>query len=108
MISAPTFQEANESICEKLLGWRRHWETPVRWKWDKGDGYIEYLTPAFTNWVSIGLIMDALASRFLYPRIGQREDGLWYCVLRGFDPVAGETCQLAIRAAALEYIKTIA
>jgi hypothetical protein len=95
-----TEQEENELICEKLLGWKR-----ADGGWIKPDGfmYAGCGTPTFTTWAEAGLILDALRAR--ETTFGVYWDGdFCTCDILGMGSNA-ETLPLAVRAAALEYIR---
>lgn len=111
-----TEQEENELICEKLLGWEKHipkdgvwggdWLCPLE-TWMKGG------TPTFTDWASAGLILEALAAKGLPFDLYQ--DGDWTVgfyakkharLAIGRIPNSA-TGPLAIRAAALAYIRSL-
>lgn len=109
-----TEQEESELLCEKLLGWIK--VPPIDpipgidfSHWKKADGWPSS-TPSFTTWAEAGLILDALGCRGTNPSLDSRE-GKWDCY--GGDPFESffhayaDTGPLAIRAAALEYIKEV-
>lgn len=106
-------QAENELICEKLLGFVRGYTATgsgtVVWRKPATETrrVEEWYTPSFTTWADAGLIMDALSSRGQMPRIGERTDGAWYCVLKDGVSIESFTACGAIRAAALEYIKAV-
>lgn len=101
-----TEQAENELICEKLLGWKPSPDSCNRWI-DSRGAFI-HVTPTFTTWAEAGLILDAL--RPTAPTLSYSE-GKWDCF--GGDPYKdffhayAETGPLAIRAAALEYIRSL-
>jgi hypothetical protein len=112
-----TTQEENELICEKLLGWKPERRTVaglvhVAW-WDRGPGRSDTeTTPCFTTWVDAGLILDAMKDIALQPMLYFHGGGCdrWECsfaTLSGASLYFGNTGPLAIRAAALEYIKSL-
>jgi hypothetical protein len=104
-------QQENELICAKLLGWER------RANIGTADGRAMWLhhpatkvgapTPTFTTWIDAGLILDALERAGEYFEV-RRDEGRWECLEALFvnwaakHPTSGP---LAIRAAALEYIR---
>lgn len=100
----------NELICERLLGWSRIPPPEGVICWDKGDTHTSR-TPSFTTWAEAGMILDALV------RAGQRPDvsyyDRWYSFVdancREGDefPDAHDSGPLAIRAAALAYIRSL-
>lgn len=100
-----TEQEENELIVEKLLKWERI--DSVTWRNPDGSFNGEPL-PAFTTWADAGLILDALERAGEYFEV-RRDEGRWECLEALFvnwaakHPTSGP---LAIRAAALEYIRT--
>jgi len=100
----------NELICEKLLGWvKRPSDIPgISFSgWCVPNGPDES-TPSFTTWAEAGLILEAI------DKIGLDEGSvdvgngvnLWYCE-RGQRISQAATGPLAIRAAALEYIRSL-
>lgn len=104
---AMSTQQENELICAKLLGWElrpRFGNNPRELYRPDGSLANEPLT--FTTWAETGLILDALAARELVP--GLEHDGLeWICALRDSMVTGANTGPLAVRAAALEYIKAV-
>jgi hypothetical protein len=94
----------NELICEKLLGWIRHdygkdspaWEVPS--KTGEYQPTIFY-TPSFTTWAEAGLILEALQRR--------GPDAVPYRRLIGIRLTQGLLGPVDIRAAALEYIRSL-
>lgn len=111
-----TEQEENELICSKLLGWKRVGYMPDKsFSWLVAPELIQRDTPSFTTWAETGLILDALSKKAsggdyvvtVSYRIG---DGCWYAYYTPWSRqrVAiqnGATGPLAIRAAALAYIR---
>jgi len=113
-------QEENELICEKLLGWEKvkygdeaYDEFQPLFYPRRGDNCTNRL-PTFTDWASAGMILEALARD-----AGKYPSAFPYAAAIGFDPTkrdwsagAGSksaeasTGPLAIRAAALEYIRS--
>jgi len=102
----------NELICEKLLGWRKCSTFGAQCAgWTRPDSAAHSdNTPDFTTWAEAGLILDALSSRSVDPTL-EYSDGKWDCY--GGDPFESfihayrDTGPLAIRAAALEYIRRL-
>jgi hypothetical protein len=100
----------NELICEKLLQWRllgRSGSSMTIWSLPNGrDG--RQGTPSFTTWADAGLILDALTiNRVVFDVYHHDED--FMCSFGGM-PVtisSATTGPLAIRAAALEYIRSL-
>jgi hypothetical protein len=109
-----TTDEENSEICLKLLGWKRVgtrycipgpneivWSIPSEMITRSG-------TPAFTTWAEAGLILEALSST--EPTLVYSE-GKWDCY--GGDPYESffhayaDTGSLAIRSAALAYIRSL-
>lgn len=102
----------SELICEKLLGWKkRPSDIPGMGfsGWCVPNGPDES-TPSFATWAEAGLILEALSARGTNPSMDYR-DGKWDCY--GGDPFESffhayaDTGPLAIRAAALQYIKAV-
>jgi hypothetical protein len=106
----------NQLICAKLLGW-----TPDDGGWIKQDGYMYggCGTPSFTTWADAGLILDSFQQRGVGRTVWQENhpgepnemhrffvsaqwerDGKVICV-------EGSTGPLAVRAAALAYIRSL-
>lgn len=95
-------QEENELICERLLGWKRknvNWSQSFSWVWDI-NGHTRKATPTFTTWSEAGLVLDWLMSVVGPGLESVRHDLSWKIQWRQLTP-------LAIRAAALEYIKAM-
>jgi hypothetical protein len=102
-VSPENLFEANEQICAKLLGW-----TPSDGGWLKNDGYMYggCGTPSFTTWAEAGLILDALINLGIGVDVGNSGGG-WYCdIYSGLVP-SESTGPLAVRAAALQYIRSL-
>jgi hypothetical protein len=108
--------EENELICLKLLGWERsNIDEPGygrRWRADPLLAFSE-ITPLFNDWPGAGVILEALARE-----AGKYPSAFPYAAAVGFDPrkrdwsagagsksAEAATGPLAIRAAALEYIR---
>ena len=92
----------NELICEELLHWK-----PTHRGWLKNDGYM-YAgcgTPSFTTWAEAGLIFDALQAKYEDVSV-TGEVGGWVA-RAGSQSYFGDTGPLAIRHAALDYIKAV-
>lgn len=108
-------QEENELICEKLLGWRRLTHNGVTW-WEVPSTAGEFqpcvlVTPSFTTWAEAGLILDALQVAGQEPDLWN-VDAYWYVqastVGQPYEDIPHAlTAPLAIRAAALAYIKAV-
>lgn len=97
----------NALICEKLLGFKKHCDEPDCTFWRTADGSRIWGRHCFDNWDEAGLILESLGKRAEFPRIGQRPSDLhWYCALKGGVTAVRDTGPLAIRAAALEYIRS--
>lgn len=104
----------NALICERLLKWK-----PARlsglgfqmWRpdpyGDDGAQWAERSTPSFDTWADAGLILDALPRELEYV-VGYCDiEKQWYCGQSiGADTYA-DTGPVAIRAAALEYIRSL-
>jgi len=98
----------NELICEKLLGWKRLiYTTCILWE-RPPNGVTE--TPSFTTWADAGLILDEFESRAPAERVdsvnyrsvaGEQMKKLGVLLSRG------ELRPLAIRAAALDYVRSL-
>lgn len=95
----------NVRICEKLLGWTRSLKINNVQMWHEAPQGI--YTPSFDTWAEAGLIMDALAKDRIPFDLYQ--DGKWDVVFYSkyvtHGMRASDTGPLAIRAAALEYIR---
>jgi hypothetical protein len=120
-----TTQEENVAICERLLKWKRArisglgvhlWHAKPYG--DDGEQWVETPTPSFDTWADAGLILDAWIAvgndydiegtvtetrNAMSARLRQIK-GTSYVGDFGGD---SETAPLAIRAAALEYIKSL-
>jgi hypothetical protein len=98
----------NELICEKLLGWtpclRRITDGAREWKTQESK---YFLTPSFTTWADAGLILDALPKELEYI-VGYCDiEKQWYCGQAVGADTYADTGPLAVRAAALEYIRSL-
>jgi hypothetical protein len=98
----------DELICEKLLGWKQ-----ADGGWIKQDGFMYggCGTPAFTTWADAGLILEALKVRRpgLTLEFRGYVSGDCEIVNPGTELMYGyaKTWPLAIRAAALDYIRSL-
>lgn len=93
----------NKLICAKLLGW-----TPDDGGWIKSDGYMYggCGTPSFTTWAEAGLILEALQK--LTPMNLRWSHGAQYWFIDlDYDGKSDASGPLAIRAAAIAYIKAV-
>jgi hypothetical protein len=104
-----TTEEENALICERLLGWIReecygHNGRSMGFVWKRGErDYPGWKT--FTSWADAGLILDALADK--YP-VAWKTDAGWHAHFdHEWEFTAHPTGPLAIRAAALEYIRSL-
>lgn len=103
-------QAENEQICEKLLGWERRSHNKIIW-WQPSSMAGEFVpavlvVPSFTTWADAGLILDAIAKTTSGVYVAFM--GHAWAVHIGFGQQwLANTCPLAIRAAALEYIKAV-
>jgi hypothetical protein len=110
-----TTDEENSEICLKLLGLKRVgtrycipgpneivWSIPSEMITRSG-------TPAFTTWAEAGMILEALAAKDVPFDLYQ--DGQWnvgfYGLLKKRTTPTCDTGPLAIRAAALAYIRSL-
>lgn len=102
ILSPENMLAGNELICAKLLGWKL-----VYGGWIKSDGYMYSGcgTPTFTTWAGAGLIIEALAMLNAFPDLNYGIDRVWKCSVSNDRYHRGDTGPLAIRAAALEYIR---
>lgn len=113
-------EEENILIIEKLLAWKKHPDPDVVrwWQPPNGDGmFISLLHkefPTFTDWASAGLIMDALVNRGvdIVCRYNPERDA-WECSAENPEIDVDDGLEqgdksgpLAIRAAALDYIRS--
>lgn len=114
----------NELICEKLLGWERcqhpecdgWWHAGMTCNYAPGAVQENRRTrdiPSFTTWAGAGLILEAMG-RNHHIDFGKNShgEGRWFCAFEDTSniPVGedyAETGPLAIRAAALEYIRSL-
>lgn len=98
----------NALICEKLLGWT---QSSVKGYWYPNQTQAGSVsTPKFTGWYHAGLILDALAKAGQRPDLGHYADGEWHCMINATDEcetVMFTTGPLAIRDAALEYVRSL-
>lgn len=98
-------QAENALICEKLLGLQKHCDEPDCTCWRTADGARYWGDHSFDNWADAGRILDALKQAGEKPRLFVRADGQWGCMGWGCGGV-GVTAFAAVRAAALEYIRS--
>lgn len=102
----------NELICKKLLGWIPHPREVAGLVhiayWNHPSEDCALPTPSFTTWAEAGLILERLYQRWQYPVVHAIAGETWRCelVTNGMSAKAN-TGPLAIRAAALEYIKAV-
>ncbi len=107
----------NALICEKLLGWQRRDHNGGTW-WELPSPSGEYAPSqfkplAFTTWAEAGLILEKLDCFDIYHTnqywtlaiSAQRRQGMTQTVPRPFEGHSEVSGPLAIRAAALAYIK---
>lgn len=104
-------KEQNELICEKLLGWK---QSSILGYWFPSPCHVGTLkTPSFTTWADAGLILDAItAAKIEWDVHTASVDGLSVQVVlwRGSRRMPTswlDSAPLAIRAAALEYIRSL-
>jgi hypothetical protein len=103
----------NALICEKLLNWNRCTDRECTAWIITGDGEHWYSTPSFTTWLEAGLLLDSLA------RVSCEWD-IHTSAVDGFSAQVDiwpgsvkistdwfDTAPLAIRAAALAYIRSL-
>ena len=121
-----TEQEENEAICLRLLGWIKvanaTQEKPAVWheKLTATTGRGGMYTPTFTDWAEAGLILDTLflsdetVVEYTFIPIDRAGCMSGFRIrisdLRDpFNPInaKGATGPLAIRSAALEYIRSM-
>lgn len=98
----------NEAICEKLLGWKR--SSVIEYWYPSQDHAGARRTPSFTTWADAGLILEALDAKMIGVEVGNfaNFDEHWYCDFEGLAPPTpkARTAPLAVRAAALVYIRS--
>jgi hypothetical protein len=105
----------NELICEKLLGLKKHCDRPDCRDWYLPDDRRYWNNPSFTTWADAGLILDALREKALVTMTQLRDGVPQRCtIVTAYEPANdglhkgfGATTPLAIRAAALEYIRSL-
>ena len=110
----------NELICEKLLNWKRcpsAGEQQWYCNYDRRDPasgpFLTVVTPSFTTWAEAGLILEAMTAAKVEWDIHTAQVGgssvqvvLWHCSRRiPTDWI--DSAPLAIRSAALEYIRSL-
>lgn len=95
----------NEAICETLLRWKR---SSILGYWFPSHEHAGTVrTPSFATWAEAGLILEALQKK------GTRTELLdwgncWECrIIGNYGIGLYDTGPLAIRAAALEYLKAV-
>ena len=96
----------NELICEKLLGWKRtDSRSPAIYVTDIED--VGRVAPSFTTWAEAGLILHALRLKGqTFFALNSREAGWYFDLPDGATQGYFHSGPLAIRAAALEYIRS--
>jgi hypothetical protein len=109
-----TTEEENIEICLRLLGWRRHPDPELSgWYAPPDDGCfmnsaVHKQFPTFSTWGDAGLIMDALRAKGItFFKLISREWGWHLDMPESVDDDAHDTGPLAIRSAALEYIRSL-
>jgi hypothetical protein len=102
----------NELICTKLLGWTRCEGGPIDpcngWAFPSEPFHVE-ATPSFTTWADAGLILEALDDAGLAWVLANGPEGDFECrVFNACDyHCYAETAPLAVRNAALVYIRSL-
>jgi hypothetical protein len=103
----------NEAICETLLGWKR---SSIVGHWFPSQEHAGTVrTPSFTTWADAGLILDALTQKERHfidvgntPSTGGQ---IWQIAIHARGHTVRKeylsTGPLAIRAAALAYIRSL-
>ena len=112
-----TTEQENIEICLRLLGWRRHPDPELSgWYAPPDDrcfmnSAVHKQFPTFSTWADAGLILDALrAHKVTLINLGCAELERWECGIAapGFEQAfIDESGPLAIRSAALEYIRSL-
>ncbi len=100
-----TTEEENELICERLLSLTKHCQETDCKDWRTKEGKRFYGTPTFTDWASAGLILEALFAQKGLASVKMRVN---LSQLIADIRLPGGKCQfnpLAIRAAALAYLR---
>lgn len=97
----------NALICEKLLGWK---QSSIKGYWYPNDEHAgSVTTPTFHSWYHAGLILEAFATRDVAFDLYQ--DGEWSIGFYGKHTKchtrASKTGPLAVRSAALAYIRSL-
>lgn len=109
--------QENELLCEKVLGWRRHYaaDNSFTGNWHTPDGFI-YETVDFLNWGWSGLLLEAIAPKVSRLELDladyETKDGQrWSCgYVRVYDTDVdewywGASAPEAIRAMALGWME---
>jgi hypothetical protein len=99
----------NELICENLLGWKRVGDGDC---WEQHSApwldSVTPSTPSFTTWADVGLILDAMSVANIGFELGHDTiDDEWFCELQGRKSTWDKAGPLAIRSAALGYIRSL-
>lgn len=98
-------KQENALICEMLLGFKKHCDEPDCLDWRTADGKRYWKSPSFTTWADAGLILDAFKAKDCIVSLQFAGKG-GYCAVN--DVSANDTpLPLAIRAAALKYIRSL-
>jgi hypothetical protein len=102
-----TEQSENHLLCEKLLGWEKVLMPEDNYPaFKKSWCHDPVYAPTFTTWADAGLILEALRSKGVITSIQFTTAG--YCAIgRWCSPMpATENIPAAIRAAAIEYVRS--
>lgn len=113
--SPDALSSENALICEKLLGLTKHCAAASCPDWRTADGKRFWSNPTFDNWSDAGLILDALREKALVTMTQLRDGVPQRCTIvtgiefgnEGIHKGFGGTSPLAIRAAAIEYIRSL-
>lgn len=105
-------QAENELICEKLLAWKRcpscgeqQWYCNYDRRDPTSGPFKTCVTPSFTTWAEAGLILEAIPKDLEYV-VGYCDiEKQWYCGQAVGADTYADTGPLAVRAAALQYVK---
>lgn len=91
-------EQENERICDRLLGWTRAETIQGRAQWYHHGKYGTFTlpTPSFTDWATVGLILDAMQACMHRPDLlAELADKL----------AEGNLTPVEIRTAALECLR---
>ena len=106
---AKSTQAENERICSELLGWELKRAGPAGFDWwelPSSDEMPTTDTPTFTTWHDCGLILEAFEAKHFGMTLHTSGKKDWNLDVWE-DTSRHETGPLAVRAAALSYLRSL-